>query len=82
MQGRGEVKEVLAFRAINRAAPLYLQTQVRPHAPEKALCSTTSAGRLVLPTLRANKGHSAKPRLFSVLAPQWWNELPTNVRTA
>ena len=21
-------------------------------------------------------------RLFSVLAPQWWNELPANVRTA
>ena len=28
------------------------------------------------------KGRSAKSRLSSVLAPQWWNELRTNVRTA
>ena len=36
---------------------------------------------LVPPLLRANKACSAKSRLFSVLAPQWWNKLPTNVRT-
>ena len=33
------------------------------------------------PSLRSNKARSAKSRLFSVLAPQWWNEVPTNVRT-
>ena len=42
--------------------------------PPLLLCSTTSAGRLVLL-------HSAQWQLFSVLAPQWWSELPTNVRT-
>ena len=29
-----------------------------------------------------NVCQSAESRLFSVLAPQWWNELPTNNRTA
>ncbi|XP_069393581.1 uncharacterized protein, partial [Paralichthys olivaceus] len=73
---------VLAFKAVNATAPVYLQTLVRPHAPARTLCSSTSAGRLVPPSLRANKAHSAKLRLFSVLAHQWWNKLPTNVRTA
>ena len=48
----------------------------------RALHSSTSAGRLVPPSLRANKARSEKSRLFSVLAPQWWNDLPTNIRTA
>ena len=39
----------------NGTAPIYLQTLVRPHTPAQALCSTTSAGRLVPPSLRANK---------------------------
>ena len=37
---------------------------------------------LVPPSLRASKGHTAKSQPFSVLAPQWWNELPADVRTA
>ena len=39
----------------------------------------TSAGRLVLPSLRANKTHSAQSPLFYVMVSQWWNKLPTNV---
>ena len=73
---------VLAFKAINRTAPSNLQTLVRPQALTRALHSSTSAVRLVLPSQRANKACSAKSLLFSVLARQWWNELPTNVRTA
>ena len=71
-----------AFKAVNDKAPIYLPTLVRPRPPARAPRSTTSAGQLVPPSLRANKGHSAKSQLFSVLAPQWWNELLTNVRTA
>ena len=48
----------------------------RPHAPARALRSTTSASRLVPPSLRASKGGTAKSQLFSVLA-LWWNELLT-----
>ena len=51
------------------------------HSRESTLLISTSAGRLVLPSW-ANKAHSAKSWLFSVLAPQWWNQLLTNVRTA
>ena len=65
---------VLVFKAINRTAPVYLQTLVSPHGPERALHSSTSAGRLV-PSLRANKGRSAKSQLFSVFT-------MNNVRTA
>ena len=60
----------------SRPSPIYL-TLVKPHAPVWALRSTTSAGRLVPPSLRANKGRSGKSWL-SALAPQCW----TNVRTA
>ena len=47
-----------------------------------ALCSTISAGHLAPPSLRASKGRTKKSQLFSVLAPQWWNELPADVRNA
>ena len=56
---------VLAFKAIDRTAPTYLKTLVRPHAPAPALQSTTSVGRLVPLSLRAINGHSAKLRLCS-----------------
>ena len=66
---------VLAFKDVSGTAPFYLQTLVRPHALAWALRSTTSSGRLVLTSLGANKGCSVKSQIFSVLAPQWWNEL-------
>ena len=71
---------MMAFKAVNVTAPISFQTLVRPHAQHER--SITSAGRLVPPSLRANKASSAQSPLFSVLAPQWWNELLTNVRTA
>ncbi|KAK0154959.1 hypothetical protein N1851_002732 [Merluccius polli] len=73
---------VQTYKAVNGSARTYLQALVRPHAPTGALRSTTSAGRLVPPSLRASKGLTAMSQLFSVLAPQWRNELPANVRTA
>lgn len=73
---------VLAYKAVVGTAPTYLQTLVRSHTPARTLRSTTSAGRLVPPSLRTGKHRSAKSQLFSVLAPQWWNELPAVVRTA
>jgi len=73
---------VLAYKAVDGTAPAYLQALVKPHTPARSLRSTTSAGRLVPPSLRASKGRSAKSQLFSVLGPQWWNELPAVLRTA
>ena len=63
--------------------PLPLPTSKRwSNHPARSLRSTTSAGSLVPPSLRANKGRSAKSQLFSVLGLQWWNELPADVRIA
>ena len=49
---------VLAYKAVNGTAPAYLQTLVKPHTPARSLRSTTSAGRLVPPSIRARKGCS------------------------
>ena len=50
---------------------IYVQTLVRPHAPARALHSSSSAGRLVPLWLTANKACWAELQLFSVLARQW-----------
>ena len=72
---------VLAYRAANGTAPSYLQDMVKPYTPARPLRSAASR-RLVAPSLKGPSGRSKRSRLFSVLAPQWWNELPTDVRTA
>ena len=51
---------VLAFKAVNGTAPIYLQTLVRPHAPVRALRSSTSASWMVPPLLRAKKSPLSK----------------------
>ena len=72
---------VLAYRAANGTAPSYLQDMVKLYTPARPLRSAASR-RLVAPLLKGPSGRSKRSRLFSVLAPQWWNELPTDVRTA
>ena len=47
---------VLAYKAVDGTAPAYLQALVKPHTPARSLRSTTSAGRLEPPSLRASKG--------------------------
>ncbi|XP_056292987.1 uncharacterized protein LOC130208093 [Pseudoliparis swirei] len=69
---------VLAYRALDGSGPVYIRDMVTPYTPARSLRSAT-ANRLVTPALRAN--HS-KSRLFAVLAPQWWNELPSDIRAA
>ena len=71
----------LAYRAAKGTAPSYLRSMVSNYTPSRPLRST-SAGRLRPTPVRAPGGSSRRSRLFSVLAPQWWNELPTTVRTA
>ncbi|KAK0156500.1 hypothetical protein N1851_000216 [Merluccius polli] len=71
---------VLAYKDVNGFAPTYLQALVRPHAPARALRITTSAGRLVLPSLRASKGRTAKSQLFCLSATMV-DQLPADVRT-
>ncbi|XP_035260141.1 uncharacterized protein LOC118220385 [Anguilla anguilla] len=68
---------VLAFQAVKGSAPGYLQKMIRPYKPARSLRSATT-GRLIPPPTRA----ATRSRLFAVLAPRWWNDLPVEVRTA
>ncbi|XP_064174041.1 uncharacterized protein LOC135245123 [Anguilla rostrata] len=68
---------VLAFQAVKGSAPGYLQKMIRPYKPARSLRSATT-GRLIPPSTRA----ATRSRLFAVLAPRWWNDLPVEVRTA
>ena len=69
---------VLAYQAIKGSAPAYIQQLIRPYTPARPLRSTTS-GCLPPPARHTCTAHS---RLFSVLAPRWWNDLPVDFRTA
>ncbi|KAJ8385093.1 hypothetical protein AAFF_G00193140 [Aldrovandia affinis] len=40
---------------------------------------SASAGKLTAPSLRAPGSCSSRSRLFSVLVPRWWNDLPQSV---
>ena len=68
----------LAFRAARGTAPSYLQSMASVYTPARPLRSASS-GRLKATPLHAPGGSSARCRLFSVLAPRWWNELPVAV---
>ena len=70
---------VIAYRAVNGSGPVYIQDMVKRYTQARSLRSA-SANRLVAPSLRAK--HSSKSRLFAVLAPKWWNELPMDIRTS
>ncbi|KAM9455123.1 putative RNA-directed DNA polymerase from transposon X-element isoform 2-T3 [Clarias gariepinus] len=70
---------MLAYKAKNGPAPTYLSALITPRTAPRSLRSSSTA-RLIPPSLRDRGRHSS--RLFSVLAPRWWNELPLDVRTA
>ncbi|KAI4877508.1 hypothetical protein NFI96_030882, partial [Prochilodus magdalenae] len=70
---------MLAYKAKIGPAPPYLMAMVKSRAVPRALGASSTA-RLEPPSLRTH-GRQAS-RLFSVLAPRWWNELPLGVRTA
>ncbi|XP_036411173.1 uncharacterized protein LOC118796418 [Megalops cyprinoides] len=60
----------LTFSAAKKT---YLQDLIQTYAPARQLRSATSGG-LAPPTIRTKGPRSS--RHFSVIAPQWWNELP------
>ena len=57
-------------------APDYIKSLLQPYTPTRHPRSS-SDNRLVVPPLKST--HS-QPMLFSCLAPQWWNHLPTSIR--
>ena len=60
---------------------LYMQINTYTYLIPQSVRSA-SANRLAAPSLRGTPSHSTKSRLFAVLAPKWWNELPIDIRTA
>ncbi|KAI4879180.1 hypothetical protein NFI96_023982, partial [Prochilodus magdalenae] len=67
---------MLAYKAKIGPAPPYLMAMVKSRAVPRALRASSTA-RLEPPSLRTH-GRQAS-RLFSVLAPRWWNELSSRV---
>ncbi|KAJ8016190.1 hypothetical protein DPEC_G00004620 [Dallia pectoralis] len=72
---------VLAYGAVRGTAPSYIQSLIKPYTPTRALRSATS-GLLVVPSIREGNSRSAQPKLFSVLAPQWWNNSTLEIRSS
>ncbi|KAG7499322.1 hypothetical protein JOB18_034886 [Solea senegalensis] len=72
---------VLAFHATNGSGPAYIQDMIKTYTPARPLRSA-STNRLAAPSLRGSQRHSQNSRLFTVLAPKWWNDLPIDIRTA
>ncbi|KAI4880956.1 hypothetical protein NFI96_001124 [Prochilodus magdalenae] len=70
---------MFAYKAKIGPAPPYLMEMVKSRAVPRALRASSTA-RLEPPSLRTHERQAS--RLFSVLAPRWWNELPLGVRTA
>ena len=81
VEGRIHYKTmVLAYGTARGTAPPYLQAMLKPYTPTRALRSVTS-GLLALPPLQEGSARSARSKLFSVLVPLWWNQLPPEART-
>ncbi|KAL7855527.1 hypothetical protein AOLI_G00191310 [Acnodon oligacanthus] len=70
---------MLAYKVKNGPAPTYLMAIVKSRTVPRNLRASSTA-RLDPPSFKAH-GRQAS-RMFSVLAPKWWNELPLAVRTA
>ncbi len=67
---------LLAYKALNDLAPVYLTNLLSRYNPTRSLRSQNS-GLLVVPRIaKSTKGG----RTFSYLAPKLWNSLPDNVR--
>ncbi|KAI5608964.1 hypothetical protein C0J50_6533, partial [Silurus asotus] len=67
------------IRFKNGPAPSYLRDLITSRTAPRCLRSSSTAP-LVPSSLRLRGKYTS--RLFSVLAPRWWNELPLDVRTA
>uniref|UniRef100_A0A8C6PAU3 Reverse transcriptase domain-containing protein n=1 Tax=Nothobranchius furzeri TaxID=105023 RepID=A0A8C6PAU3_NOTFU len=69
---------VFVFKCLNELAPRYLADLIHPYVPARNLRSAQQ-GLLVIPKHRLQ---SRGGRVFSVLGPRLWNELPTWVKQA
>ncbi|KAI5611737.1 hypothetical protein C0J50_1378, partial [Silurus asotus] len=70
---------MLSYKAKYGPAPSYLRNLITPLKAPRCLRSSSTA-RLEPPSPRGRGKYTS--RLFSILAPRWWNKLPLDVRTA
>ncbi|XP_053478557.1 uncharacterized protein LOC128606451 [Ictalurus furcatus] len=68
---------MLTFKTLSETAPSYLNSLLKTYVPSRNLRSINDR-RLVVPTQRGSRSLS---RTFKLTVPQWWNELPTSIRT-
>ena len=68
---------LLAFKAQNHAAPVYLSDLLQPYLPARSLRSEQQ-NQLLQPKSRSKHGD----RAFSVCAPRLWNDLPVEIKKA
>ncbi|KAL7866945.1 hypothetical protein AOLI_G00147590 [Acnodon oligacanthus] len=70
---------ILAYKAKNGPAPAYLMAMVKSRTVPRNLCASSTA-RLDPPSFKVHGRRVS--RMFSILAPKCWNELPLAIRTA
>ncbi|KAL7851050.1 hypothetical protein AOLI_G00214060 [Acnodon oligacanthus] len=70
---------MLAYKAKNGPAPTFLMPMVKSQTVPRNFRASSTA-RLDPPSFKVHGRRVS--RMFSVLAPKWWNELPLAVRTA
>lgn len=68
---------LLAFKALNNAAPSYIADLLKPYIPSRSLRSSSS--NLLTKTSFNLKTYGK--RAFSNAAPELWNKLPPNIRS-
>uniref|UniRef100_A0A3B3DKG4 Reverse transcriptase domain-containing protein n=1 Tax=Oryzias melastigma TaxID=30732 RepID=A0A3B3DKG4_ORYME len=68
---------LLVYKALNGLAPKYMTDLLTQYVPARPLRSSGS-GLLSVPRVRTKHGEAA----FSFYAPQIWNRLPENIRSA
>ena len=68
----------LACEVTSGSAPTYLNVILNAYIPSRALRSS-NMNHLAVLSLKTKRGHS---KLFLVVVPQWWNNLPVATRAA
>ncbi|KAL2089307.1 hypothetical protein ACEWY4_013995 [Coilia grayii] len=68
----------LAYKVTSGSAPTYLNAILNAYIPSRTLQSSNT-NRLAVPSPKTKRGHS---KLFSVVVPQLWNNLPVHTRAA
>ena len=73
---------LMVYKSLNNLAPTYIQDLITPYQPPRTLRSC-SKGLLDVPTAARSTKVNYGDRAFSMIAaPQEWNNLPDNVKSA